>query len=119
MGFGYAKSEGGKMKTEDLKQLAIHLGCEAEIRDKGFTSECVMISGDTNVGVRWIKYNPLENAEQDREIEIKFEIDTSFISKDLHQAVVGLNFGMTGGIEGRGKTPSEARLNAAIAAIKK
>ncbi len=101
------------INSESLKQLAEYMGYKIAPATGG--TDGIEIYGHDG-GV--FEYDPLNNAEQDRELEIEFEMDTSFIRKDLHQAIVGLDFGMTGGIDGRGKTPSEARLNAAIAAAK-
>jgi len=56
------------MEPEKLKQIAEGMGYEAEIRDKDFTYEHVVIAGNSHVGIKWLKYNPLTNNDQMVEI---------------------------------------------------
>ena len=96
------------MEAERLKVIAIGMGRE----DVSILNNIVTIKTKRqfcNHGV----YNPLTNAEQDSEIEIKLETLTTCIRKDLWQATIYEQDKVTPSHEGRGETPSKARANAA------
>ena len=102
------------MSTEDLKQLAEYMGYETELHAAELI-DALFVMVKNNEG-EWIEYNPLTNAEQDRELEIKFEITTRPCNATpAHRGFVA---GITKNDIHFGDTPSEARLYAAIAAIK-
>jgi hypothetical protein len=104
------------IKPEDLKRLAIYMGYEATI---GAITEKEVVfiwqNGDESL------YAPhLTNAEQCLEIEVKFKMDTTYLGAITNGWLCriydksGMGFPIA---EATGKTPSEARVNAAIAAI--
>ena len=100
-----------EITPEKLKVIAEGMGYNAVIKPRnirGSVSDAVWLVDREE----W--YEPhLTNAEQCMEIMEKLEVNVLFISKCLWQAVVGLDFGMTGGVDGRGKTINEAVCNAA------
>jgi len=90
------------MKSSKLKVIAEGMGYEAEIRDKDFTYEHVVIAGNSHVGIKWLKYNPLTNNDQMVEIierlcpELYYDVgewyctyedDTYVYGKTINEAV--------------------------------
>lgn len=96
------------IKPENLKRLAEYMGYSTyENKDSGL----ITITQGKGFFAEDVNYNPLANAEQDRELEIKFKFITEPVNDGWEAYIPYKN------IKGKGKTPSEARLNAAIATI--
>jgi hypothetical protein len=105
---------------ESLKKVAEYMGYRPRTNISG---NIVEIAG----GGIWIRpknnrintYNPLQNSDQDSEIEVKFKIATTRASSGTWLAYIGTDDSGLGfpEVSGSGKTPKEARLNAAIAYV--
>ena len=94
------------MKPEQKKVIAEGMGYEVSIKPrniKGHIEDAVF----NYIGEVW--YDPLTNAEQDREIEIKLLMDTEHM--DGKWVATTWNFPLMA--RGEGDTPAEARCNAA------
>ena len=97
--------------TDQLKAVAEYMGYEVIMRSYNL----VHVYADEE----WSEYDPITNAEQDRELEIKFEIDTERDREENYWvALIRVEDNVVGyWAQGTGKTPSEARLRAAIALV--
>lgn len=100
------------MKPEDLKRIAGYMGYKI---DSGYKTKVMALIVNTHKANHWIEYNPLTNAEQDRELEIKFKPKTRYNEHMVRWESYRADLRDTA----FGKTPSEARLNAALSIIDK
>lgn len=92
--------------TDKLKAVAEYMGYEVIMRSYNL----VHVYADEE----WSEYNPLTNAEQDRELEIKLLNLGAVTDKVGETCWIRIK---NKGIHATGKTPSEARLRAAIALV--
>ena len=97
--------------NDKIHIVAIGMGYEVQPLTNQVDDLMVIMRGRSTIP---FSYNPLTNHTQDSELELKLEIGTAPIREGLWQATAWIDLsGMTGGIEGRGATPAEARLMAA------
>ena len=106
----YWKYKGGRM-TDEIEELVKVAEAMGYINPVKFQGEVYLRDTSMMFGEHLRAFNPIENPEQDRELEIKFNIETTKFSDTEWQTEI---FSKRSVFYARGKTPSEARLNCVI-----